>query len=463
MQIVVLNGSPKGRTSITMQYVEFLEKVLPELDVKFINISQRIKKLERNPAAFEETLEAIRGADLVLWATHVYVQLVPAQYKRFIELIHERGAQATFEGRYTAALTTSIHWFDHTAQSYLRATCDDLKMRFVGSYSAGMHDLFKKIEQERLVVFARELIRMVHDKLEVPARAFDPLLPRDGVYEPGPPGPKADLGGHRVVIVTDRSGSSVGPMVDRLKAGLDGTVEIISLDELSIRGGCLGCLRCGQSYTCRWEGKDDFVTVLRERIATADAIVFAGAVVDRYLSSAWKQFFDRGFCNTHTPTYEGRQLAFLISGPLSQLPSLREIFEGYAQWQLAGLVDIVSDEDKDSARVDASIDALAAGIERRVKDEYIAPSTFLGVGGWKIFRDDIWGRLRFVFKADHEHYRRNGRYDFPQKDLGWRGNTAMMTALMAIPPIRRDIIKRIPHYMVRPYRKIIEKALAQRS
>jgi len=40
----------------------------------------------------------------------------------------------------------------------------------------------------------------------------------------------------------------------------------------------------------------------------------------------------------------------------------------------------------------------------------------LGIGGIKIFRDAIYGRLRFPFQADHKFYKENGLYNFPQKD-----------------------------------------------
>lgn len=46
MRFVVLNGSPKGDVSITMQYIQFIQKKYPSHEFIIHNISQRISKLE---------------------------------------------------------------------------------------------------------------------------------------------------------------------------------------------------------------------------------------------------------------------------------------------------------------------------------------------------------------------------------------------------------------------------------
>ena len=39
MKIIVLNGSPKGDISVTMQYVHFTQKKFPQHELKILNIS----------------------------------------------------------------------------------------------------------------------------------------------------------------------------------------------------------------------------------------------------------------------------------------------------------------------------------------------------------------------------------------------------------------------------------------
>jgi len=84
MKIIVLNGSPKGMTSVTMQYVHYIQNKFPQHELKFINISQRIKKIETDMRSFQEILDEVKGSDGVLWASPVYFFLVPSNYKRFI-------------------------------------------------------------------------------------------------------------------------------------------------------------------------------------------------------------------------------------------------------------------------------------------------------------------------------------------------------------------------------------------
>jgi NAD(P)H-dependent FMN reductase len=135
MRFAVLNGSPKGDVSVTMQYVRFIQKKYPSHEFMIQNISQRISKLEEDEVAFQEVIRSIGSADGVLWAFPLYYFLVPSQYKRFIELIWERGTTGAFKGKYAAALSTSIHFFDHIAHSYMNAICDDLSMQFFGGFS----------------------------------------------------------------------------------------------------------------------------------------------------------------------------------------------------------------------------------------------------------------------------------------------------------------------------------------
>ena len=102
MNILVLNGSPKGDLSVTMQYVAFLQSMNPHHSLKIINIAQQIRQIEQSEEKFNEILSEIKNADGVLWAFPLYVFLVHSQYKRFIELIFERNMQDVFQGKYTA-------------------------------------------------------------------------------------------------------------------------------------------------------------------------------------------------------------------------------------------------------------------------------------------------------------------------------------------------------------------------
>ena len=75
----------------------------------------------------------------------------------------------------------------------------------------------------------------------------------------------------------------------------------------------------------------------------------------------------------------------------------------------------------------------------------------------KLFRDAVWGMLRFPFQADHKFYSRHGLYDFPQRNYRRRVNTRIMMLLTKIPSMRREIyLKRMKAEMVKPLEKLVE-------
>jgi hypothetical protein len=68
VKVVVLNGSPKGNLSVTLQYVRFIQKKFPQHELKVFNIAQEIRKIETEQRAFQEIIDAVKSADGVLWA-----------------------------------------------------------------------------------------------------------------------------------------------------------------------------------------------------------------------------------------------------------------------------------------------------------------------------------------------------------------------------------------------------------
>jgi hypothetical protein len=132
------------------------------------------------------------------------------------------------------------------------------------------------------------------------------------------------------------------------------------------------------------------------------------------------------------------------------------MLKGYAQFQHANLGGFVTDEFGDSAGVDDALQELARRLVRFADAGYARPHTFLGVGGAKLFRDAIWGGLRFPFRADFVAYRRSGAFDFPQKDLKSRVQNGLMLLLSRSPRFRKEVNKRMKDEMVKPLRKFLE-------
>jgi multimeric flavodoxin WrbA len=454
MKIVVLSGSPKGETSVTMQYVRYLQKEFPQHELKIIQAAQPIKRIENNRESFQEIIHEVRSADGVLWAFPLYYFLVSSQYKRFIELIWERNEEKFFKDKYAAALSTSIHFYDHTAHNYIRSICDDLNMMYVGYFAAHMQELLKKEGQTRVKLFAQEFFDVIEKRLAT-QRIHPPINWNPPEYRPSSPDHGKIPTDKNIVIVTDTRYGNIGKMIDRFAGCFSTPVNIVNLTKLNIKGGCHGCLRCGQKNICAYAGKDDFIEMYNTKLKTADIVIFAGEIKDRYLSARWKLFFDRSFFNTHQRSLAGKQFAFFISGPLSQVSNLKEILAVYTEMQNSNLVGFITDEQQDSTHIDSALQGLAQRLHWFSQRGYTQPNTFRGVGGMKVFRDDVWGSLRFVFRADHKTYRKNGVYDFPQSKILQNVFLRIMYYITGIPWIGKRFMENLTKLMIMPYKKVL--------
>jgi len=457
MKIAILNGSPKGDLSVTLQYINYIHKKYPELELSVHHVSQKIKSIEKKEKSFEKIINDVGDSDAVWWSVPIYVCLIPSQYKRFIELVWERGAEKAFRDKYTAVITTSIHFYDSTGNNYLHSICDDLNMKYVDFFSPDMFDLLIEEHRTKLLQFAENFIDAVKNKVPV-SKSFNPAIWRDFEYTPGKPDARVDTGNKRVLVLTDSSetDTNLNKMVGRFMDSYASEVELADLSKISIIGGCLGCIECGFDNRCAYTGKDDFIDFYNDKVKTADILVYAGAIKDRYLSATWKLFFDRRFFNTHMPTQAGKQVAYLISGPFSQIPNLKEILSALTELDQANLCGIVTDEFGESKDIDALLQSLANKLIRNSEKAYVKPMTFRGVGGRKVFRDDIWGRLRFPFIADHEYYEKHGLYDFPNVDPDANKFGLDMIEAVKDPDARERIRKMIKTQMVAPHKKIVE-------
>ena len=245
-------------------------------------------------------------------------------------------------------------------------------------------------------------------------------------------------------------------MIERFSRAFSNPVELINLNELEIKGGCLGCVQCGYDNRCVYEGKDGYIDFYNRKVKTADILVLAGTIKDRYLSARWKRYFDRSFFTGHAPSLIGKQIGFVISGPLRQIPNLRQVLETQVQTQHANCVGFVTDEYGDSTAIDRLLQNLAERLVQSAGNGYISPPTFLGVGGTKILRDAIWGKLRFPFRADYRAYKKLGVFDFPQKKYKSRIQNAIMLLLSKIPAFRREVNKKMKMEMIKPLQKVVD-------
>lgn len=448
MKLAIVNGSPKGDNSITIQGAHYLARKFPENELSIVTLGPNPKRLE-DPAALAEVVATLAGADALLWFFPVYFNCVPSQLKRFVELLFAAAPQA-LAGKYATSVSTSANFYDHLAHGYMQAVSEDLGLRYIQGLSFGESYLLTGPAQEALSGFARFFFEHVTARIAV-ERASDPLVWPKLEYRPAlPPAPQKKAG-PKITLVTDArpQDGNLNAMIESFCRSASGPVEVLNLHEVDLKGGCLGCLRCSDEGHCAYN--DGFERFFREKVLGAEVLVWAGRVQDRYLSSRWKAYFDRSFFNGHRPAMNHKPVGLIISGPWRQLPHLRQVFESMLEVGHAQLVGVVSDEYEDAQALTDRLAGLARQLEMRARDQWVRPNSFLGIGGHKVFRDLIYGHWPHM-RADHQHYRAHGLYDYPQKKLGQRLVNLLFWLLFKMPGVRK---RSQAEMMARPYRRAV--------
>ena len=444
MKILVINGSPKGKYSITLQTVLYLQKKYPEVDFSVLHVGQKIRALEKD---FSSAAAAIADADVLLFSYPVYTFIAPSQLHRFIELMKEH--QINISGKIATQITTSKHFYDTTAHRYIQDNVQDMGMRFIRGLSADMEDLPTKKGQQEAENWLRHFLWSAEQGY------FEPII-SSPVAAPAIPVtvPAEDLTNKtgNVVIIADLrpEDTHLASMVARFRANLPYATRIVNIREYPFQGGCLGCFRCAVSGKCIW--KDHFDEFLRNEIQTADAMIYAFRISDHSMGARFKMYDDRQFCNGHRTVTIGMPVGYLISGSLSAEENLRTIIEGRAQVGGNILAGIATDE----TDTDAAIDRLAASLSYSLEHKNTGPQNFYGIGGMKIFRDLIY-TMRGFMRADHKFFKSHGQYDFPQKQ--WPKSLAMylIGAMMANPKIHSKMGNKMNEGMLMPYKKVLDE------
>ena len=453
MKITVLNGSPKGMQSVTMQYVKYLQNIYNKCNFTFFSVAKNISSLEKNPEKLREISAAVKSSDLVLWAFPLYYMLCCSQYKRFIELVFEKEAES-FRGIPAAVLTTSIKFYDHTAINYLRGICHDLEMPFCGAYSAESSDLFRGEEQKRLCLFMESAVNRVAEGAFL-SRMNNPLKPVTLKYERDLPVEAVCSTKGKWLVMADLkdAGDNLKLMISEFIESTGNAAEQVDISCIDFPP-CTGCCRCAFDNECIF-GDDAYIKFHREKVREADVIVIAGEIRDRYLSSIWKRFFDRSFYAGHTPSLAGKQVGYLVSGELRSLVNLQEILTAWTEFQHCNLAGFVTDELDSSRELTLSIRSLVKSLDHGMRTGYISPGTFRQVAGFKLFRDCIWGPLRPIFHADHRYYRKHGYYNFPQNNLATRLVNIFVTPVLHLTPVKKKVKNMMPGAMISRFRRIV--------
>lgn len=450
MKIAVINGSPKGKYSITLQTVRYLEIKHPEHEFAVINAGQKIRAIEKD---FSEARDILESSDAVIFSYPVYTFLAPSQLHRFIELTKASGID--MNGKYATQISTSKHFYDVTAHKYIEENSLDLGMRYIRGLSADMEDLLCERGRADADKFFERFIwsieNGVYEKRGNQATEFSPIpaTPLDCASE------KKEKD---VVIITDctDSTSNLHAMIERFRKAFGYTTRIVNISDYPFSGGCLGCFRCAVLEKCVY--KDGFDSFLRDNIQKADAIVYAFTVSDHSMGSRFKMYDDRNFCNGHRTVTVGMPVGYIASGNYSAESNLRTVIEARAETGGNFLCGVATDEQD----TDMQIDTLAKSLTFALETAHTAPQNFYGVGGMKIFRDLIY-QMRGMMRADHKFYKKKGIYDFPQKKKLTSMKMYLVGMLLSNEKLINKMGNKMNEGMIAPYEKLFKKLESEKK
>lgn len=442
--VLVVNGSPKGKNSITLQTSKYLELLFPEVTFDYLHVSAQIKALEKN---FTPAVEKLNACDLILFSYPVYTFIAPYQLHRFIELLKENGVD--LKDKYASQISTSKHFYDWTAHRYVEDNALDLGLKYVKGLSADMDDLTVKKGQKEAVDFFNYLIYACENDI-ILRNTFDGVSPNKVPVKPSEVTETKDNGDIVVLTNAEENDTQLHDMIAYFSSVMPRKTRVINIREYPFKGGCLGCFNCASSGKCIY--KDGFDEFLRGQIQTAEAIVMAFTIKDHSMGASFKLYDDRQFCNGHRTVTMGMPMGYIVSGNLSKEENLKVIIEGRASVGGNFLAGVATDEFDPNGE----LDRLAKSLEYALENQYVPPQNFLGIGGMKIFRDLIW-QMQGLMRADHKFYKAHGQYDFPQKKRGRMMAMYLIGALMSNKKIMAKAGNMMNEGMLMPYTKVLEK------
>ncbi|OOB79693.1 MAG: iron-sulfur protein [Epulopiscium sp. Nele67-Bin001] len=443
MNILILNGSPKGKNSVTLQTARYLEKRFPEHTYHVLDVARQIKKYEKD---FTEAFNSLLAAQLIIFTYPVYTCLVPYQLHRFIELIKE--SDISFKGKVATQITTSKHFYDMTAHRFVEENCNDLGLNFIRGLSADMDDLQTTKGQEEADCFFEKVMFDIHNKIYEPLK----IVPKKiGANYKAHLYPHLKKQNANIVLVTNiaENDSNLRNMIDEVKNISPFTINEINIREYPFKGGCLGCFSCTITEKCIY--KDGFDEYLRTDIQSADAILYAFTIENHYTHSSFKCYEDRQFCNGHRVVTHGKVTGYIISGNYKNEHNVQTIVEGRTEVSGMYLCGIATDEGDTERNLKNFVNSLTYCMEHPMS----RPQNFYGVGGAKIFRDLVY-LMQGLMQADHKFYKKSGAYDFPHNKKAMMIGMKALGFMMRFDVVQKELKVKMNEYILMPYTKVID-------
>ncbi|OHD13356.1 MAG: hypothetical protein A2086_14620 [Spirochaetes bacterium GWD1_27_9] len=456
MKIAVLNGSPKDKElSISIKYIEFLQKKLPNYQYFILPISTDINKIESNDSYFQSILKTIEDSDVVVWAYPVYFFMIPSQLKKFVELIFKKNKQNVFTGKYSTTITTSSMIFDYHAHNYIHSISEDLGMHYINGISfesIKYIDLLNKEYQMSFINFFVDFIQKAENKQSIPKKYF-PISNQIN---------KIDLDikieninrntNKNIVILTDNlENSNIEKMVNIFSSFIKYKIDIVNVNTINIKKECSGCLYCQEKSVCCIQ--DDVREIFEKKLPNADAIIFAFSIEYRHLTARWKALIDRSTFNAQLPLLKRKICGWLVSGNLRYHKDLSEFIEIFSGAHFLNCVGIVSDEYDNTEKIVELIQNLANDVEKNIENQPIKPFSSYAQTYHLLVREQI-ASLGAAKYALYKHFRKHKLLKFPySRPLR---EIIFFNIIFNLPFIKMIARKKLLNFLIKPYLKLLK-------
>jgi len=182
------------------------------------------------------------------------LSLLPAFTQSFYHIFTPFYCHAgiSYDKKYTAAISTSINFYDNTAHNYINAVSDDLGMKYIDYFSAHMGLLNKKGGDKSLLKFADYVFDCVLSGV-VPAKRYEKISCDNKVFQCKSTNIEKITASKRITVIADRHEVGLDNMIGCFKNSFNQEINVSYLSDILIKGGCRGCLKCGPQNNCFYD------------------------------------------------------------------------------------------------------------------------------------------------------------------------------------------------------------------
>lgn len=453
MKIVVLNGSPKGDNSTTLQSIKYLEKHFTHFEIVVHNIGEKISSFEKNVHNFKRIINNIEMCNMVIFLSPVYDSFVPSQLIKFFEIVFEKKVEDSFRGKFASVFLSSNKIMDNFAENYIHQMCDSLEMKFVTTYHSHRDDLFSDDGRANILNFGKQIDFAKKTNI-FQEEKYNKYINITRTYSPPLIKQETPVHSFNIALVTnvfDRS-SNLEYMIKAFVRLMPCAVNIINLNDYSFSAGCNNCENC--VYLDEYCDNNLELEFYKKYLDKADAIIFAFDIKHHYFDYRLKSIYDKTFIYRNSQNSKPKVVGYLVGGPLSREPNLSEYIVANSRAHRSIFAGVATDESGVDNVTTKSVDDLAKMIIWSLCNNVKPTCDYFEKSYNQLFQDYIYDN-RHIFKSIHNKFDKNKLYYFDN----YHYSPAMFfeRIFYKIKHTRAILFSKKTDKLIEKYEKIIDK------